>query len=414
MKSFTLVSVLAFATYVAAQANGGPPFDPAGAGNVGNGAGKQFIGGQCLSGADCGSGCCAGPSGICSGPGAQTQAGKTGFGFGRIHVPMLPMRTPLHRSATSMSCSGISLALLTNDLVLRHLSGTFSAQMRIRISSWVRLGTRAVLTDSEYPILGTLTLPYARCSFPPRGSIICDMHRDHPHSPPPASAFCSSTTRNAMQPHHTRGTSPWTPYHALVLNTRLPCTQDNPRSKRCRSSTRALPSLICRRSNDLQRSPHLSVLGALLRAPQLGCMTPAPCAAAVTSIPHRIRRRRFPRLLRRLSPALPQSPLHACLSRVAPTTICTITYTRSVRGGSCGAAFFCPHTKTIDTSPLRLPGLPSTQEHPYTPDALPTHTGTRRAAPPVCTALDVAVAHRRGHSATLPLPRSCTQSTTSK
>ncbi|KAJ7062927.1 hypothetical protein C8F01DRAFT_1024037, partial [Mycena amicta] len=62
---------------------GGPPFDPAGVPNVGtgNGAGKQFIGGQCLSAADCGSGLCAGPSGICSGVGAQTEAGKTGCGF---------------------------------------------------------------------------------------------------------------------------------------------------------------------------------------------------------------------------------------------------------------------------------------------------------------------------------------------
>jgi hypothetical protein len=60
---------------------GGPAFDPAGEKNVGNGKGVQFIGGQCLSGADCGSACCAGPSGICSGPGAQTQAGKTGCGF---------------------------------------------------------------------------------------------------------------------------------------------------------------------------------------------------------------------------------------------------------------------------------------------------------------------------------------------
>ncbi|EJF56806.1 hypothetical protein DICSQDRAFT_93145, partial [Dichomitus squalens LYAD-421 SS1] len=65
----------------AAPANGGPPFDPAGVKNVGNGHGGQFIGGQCLSNADCGSGCCAGPSGICSGPGAQTQNGKTGCGF---------------------------------------------------------------------------------------------------------------------------------------------------------------------------------------------------------------------------------------------------------------------------------------------------------------------------------------------
>ncbi|KAJ7065443.1 hypothetical protein C8F01DRAFT_1020788 [Mycena amicta] len=82
MKSFAVVSLLALASYVSAQANGGPPFDPAGVPNVGNGAGKQFIGGQCLSAADCGSGCCAGPSGICSGVGAQTQAGKTGCGFG--------------------------------------------------------------------------------------------------------------------------------------------------------------------------------------------------------------------------------------------------------------------------------------------------------------------------------------------
>ncbi|TVY93345.1 hypothetical protein LAWI1_G002202, partial [Lachnellula willkommii] len=32
---------------------GGPAFDPSGAKNVGNAAGVQFIGGQCLSGADC-------------------------------------------------------------------------------------------------------------------------------------------------------------------------------------------------------------------------------------------------------------------------------------------------------------------------------------------------------------------------
>ncbi|KAL8905448.1 MAG: hypothetical protein Q9207_002641 [Kuettlingeria erythrocarpa] len=64
-----------------APTNGGPSFDPAGVKNVGNGQAGQFVGGQCLSGADCGSGCCAGPSGICSGPGAQTQKGKTGCGF---------------------------------------------------------------------------------------------------------------------------------------------------------------------------------------------------------------------------------------------------------------------------------------------------------------------------------------------
>jgi len=65
----------------ATASKGGPAFDPAGTKNVGNGKGGQFIGGQCLSTADCASGCCAGPSGICSGVGAQTQAGKTGCGF---------------------------------------------------------------------------------------------------------------------------------------------------------------------------------------------------------------------------------------------------------------------------------------------------------------------------------------------
>lgn len=58
-----------------------PAFDPAGAKNVGNAAGQQFIGGQCLSTADCASGCCANPCGICSGPDASFQNGKTGCGF---------------------------------------------------------------------------------------------------------------------------------------------------------------------------------------------------------------------------------------------------------------------------------------------------------------------------------------------
>jgi hypothetical protein len=69
------------------QCVGGPAFDPAGAKNVGNGHGVQFIGGQCLSAADCASGCCALPCGICSGPGAQFQAGKQGCGFGGTQAP---------------------------------------------------------------------------------------------------------------------------------------------------------------------------------------------------------------------------------------------------------------------------------------------------------------------------------------
>ncbi|KAI2613348.1 hypothetical protein GGR54DRAFT_642920 [Hypoxylon sp. NC1633] len=59
--------------------------DPSGAKNVGNGKGTQFIGGQCLSSADCASTCCAAVANqtfaLCSGLGAQFQAGKTGCGF---------------------------------------------------------------------------------------------------------------------------------------------------------------------------------------------------------------------------------------------------------------------------------------------------------------------------------------------
>ncbi|EFQ32058.1 biotrophy-associated secreted protein 2 [Colletotrichum graminicola] len=58
--------------------------DPAGAKNVGNGRGAQFIGGACLNSKDCASACCAtlNGAGICSGLGAQMQAGKQGCGFG--------------------------------------------------------------------------------------------------------------------------------------------------------------------------------------------------------------------------------------------------------------------------------------------------------------------------------------------
>ncbi|KAK0719264.1 hypothetical protein B0H67DRAFT_484172 [Lasiosphaeris hirsuta] len=61
--------------------------DPAGAKNVGNGVGAQFITGGCTSDSDCASKCCALVNtgaetfGICSGPGANTQNGKQGCGF---------------------------------------------------------------------------------------------------------------------------------------------------------------------------------------------------------------------------------------------------------------------------------------------------------------------------------------------
>jgi hypothetical protein len=59
----------------------GPAFDAASTKNIGNGHGGQFITGRCLSNADCGSGSCAGPCGICSGPAVCNAAGKTGCGF---------------------------------------------------------------------------------------------------------------------------------------------------------------------------------------------------------------------------------------------------------------------------------------------------------------------------------------------
>ncbi|KAL7943416.1 hypothetical protein V8C42DRAFT_106641 [Trichoderma barbatum] len=66
--------------------------DPAGVKNVGNGNGGQFIGGECLSSADCASTCCAFISGggVCSGLGAQFQAGKAGCGFGDGAPPPPP------------------------------------------------------------------------------------------------------------------------------------------------------------------------------------------------------------------------------------------------------------------------------------------------------------------------------------
>ncbi|KAJ7076194.1 hypothetical protein B0H15DRAFT_955873 [Mycena belliarum] len=102
-------------TAVAGTASaGGPPFDPAGVPNVGNGKGKQFIGGQCLSQADCASGCCAGPSGICSGPGASTQAGKTGCGFdsaaGKSPANSAPVASPAQTGKTGNNVGGTASA----------------------------------------------------------------------------------------------------------------------------------------------------------------------------------------------------------------------------------------------------------------------------------------------------------------
>jgi hypothetical protein len=55
----------------------------AGARNVGQGNGEQFITGGCVNNADCQTNCCAGAAGrgVCSAVAAQNQNGKTGCGF---------------------------------------------------------------------------------------------------------------------------------------------------------------------------------------------------------------------------------------------------------------------------------------------------------------------------------------------
>lgn len=54
-----------------------------GAGGSGNGAGKQFITGECKSDRDCASKCCGFRSGKCAGPiVAQERDGGCGFGNG--------------------------------------------------------------------------------------------------------------------------------------------------------------------------------------------------------------------------------------------------------------------------------------------------------------------------------------------
>ncbi|KAJ9134148.1 hypothetical protein NKR23_g10306 [Pleurostoma richardsiae] len=93
MVSFNLPFAITLALTVVTVAKPAPLVpDASGDKNIGNGAHQQFIGGQCLSSLDCGAGgnnaCCAvlptadGTIGICSGLGAQTQAGKQGCGFG--------------------------------------------------------------------------------------------------------------------------------------------------------------------------------------------------------------------------------------------------------------------------------------------------------------------------------------------
>ncbi|KAH9989420.1 hypothetical protein F4779DRAFT_265081 [Xylariaceae sp. FL0662B] len=108
--------------------------DPVGDKNIGNGQGQQFITGQCKSSADCGSACCAfikqgtgvADFGICSGPGASTQAGKAGCGFGDAGAqPQLSGTAllALNSTASRNLNSTASLANLNSTAPLSNLGG---------------------------------------------------------------------------------------------------------------------------------------------------------------------------------------------------------------------------------------------------------------------------------------------------
>ncbi|KAI0181162.1 hypothetical protein GGR52DRAFT_567401 [Hypoxylon sp. FL1284] len=81
MVRINVAAVLTLAVAALAQVS---PND-AGAKNVGQGNGQQFITGGCVSDADCSSACCAQVEstglGVCSAEAASEQNGKTGCGF---------------------------------------------------------------------------------------------------------------------------------------------------------------------------------------------------------------------------------------------------------------------------------------------------------------------------------------------
>ncbi|VBB81732.1 Putative protein of unknown function [Podospora comata] len=79
MVRISVTALLAFVVTAMAQITP----NNAGARNVGQGNGSQFITGGCVNNADCASGCCADASGVgvCSAEAAQFQNGKNGCGF---------------------------------------------------------------------------------------------------------------------------------------------------------------------------------------------------------------------------------------------------------------------------------------------------------------------------------------------
>ncbi|KID80449.1 hypothetical protein MBR_01761, partial [Metarhizium brunneum ARSEF 3297] len=78
MVRLTVISLLTLAVTAYAA------LDPSELKNVGQGNGKQFITGKCLSNADCSTNCCAGKNGggVCSAVAVANADGKTGCGFG--------------------------------------------------------------------------------------------------------------------------------------------------------------------------------------------------------------------------------------------------------------------------------------------------------------------------------------------
>lgn len=105
---YVLTQYLVAASVLAAPSPVQP--DPAGTKNIGNGAGQQFIGGECLSSNDCAeTACCAfndNGRGVCSGLGAQNAAGKTGCGFGDGGAsPATSLATSAAPAATSVAAA---------------------------------------------------------------------------------------------------------------------------------------------------------------------------------------------------------------------------------------------------------------------------------------------------------------------
>ncbi|KAF8195135.1 hypothetical protein K438DRAFT_800093 [Mycena galopus ATCC 62051] len=173
--------------------------------------------------------------------------------------------------------------------------------------------------------------------------------------PPLTSAFCSSTISYAMRSVTTIPIAVRSTHPALTTSRLTPCPQHQAAVHLRFDAQQALWSLdSCAASLIVGAATIFRVLGARLRAVQLGWATPAPCAVPAVSIPHPIRY--FPCL----SPAMtifgsaPVSPVS--LSRAAPRTIRTHHHPHAQRLRGCSSSATprsSPRTTTFDASPLR-------------------------------------------------------------